>query len=288
MPKKYRKDSFLDLILDIVLMVGTLLIFYMALLYFTDKAQFWNWFIYGIIIIIAIIGFILLKRYLDKVKKKKKEERFLERKFKILKDIQNSNQMEYLNNFISRFGSETKRGWKYRNYIFDPNRLDDLQQILIKSGVNIEFDDITFILEYLIDQKEQKVTAESISKKPQLFANLSGTDFERLIYRLFEAIGYKVEHIGRPKDQGGDLVINKGPERIVVQAKRYIANNVGNKAVQEAVAARNYYNCNGAIVITSSYFTREAMSLAKANNTRLINKKELQQLLSSYLKEYWA
>jgi len=117
---------------------------------------------------------------------------------------------------------------------------------------------------------------------------LNGTDFERLIYRLFEAIGYKVEHIGHPKDQGGDLIINKGSERIVVQAKRYIASNVGNKAVQEVVAARNYYNCNGAIVITSSYFTREAMSLAKANNTRLINKKELQQLLSSYLKEYWA
>jgi len=287
MPRRYKQDSLLDLVIDIFGMVGLLLFFYMVLLYFTDKAQFWNWFIYGIIIVIAIIGLILLKRYFDKVKKEKQEKRFLERKFKILQDIQNNNQMEYLQNFISRFGSETKRGWEYRNYVFDYNRLEDLEQILIEKGIDIESDDLTFILEYLIDQKEQKVTAESISKKPKLFVNLNGTDFERLIYRLFEAIGYKVEHIGHPKDQGGDLIINKGPERIVVQAKRYIANNVGNKAVQEAVAARNYYNCNGAIVITSSYFTREAMSLAKANNTRLINKKELQQLLSLYLKESW-
>ncbi len=287
MPRRYKQDSFLDLILDIIEVVGTLLIFYMALLYFTDKAKFWNWFIYGIIIIIAIIGFILLNKHFNKVKEKKKEERFLERKFKILKDIKNSNQMEYLNNFISRFGSETKRGWKYRNYIFDPNRLDDLQQILIKNGVDIEFDDITFILEYLIDQKEQKVTAESISEKPQLFTNLSGTDFERLIYRLFESIGYKVEHIGHSKDQGGDLVINRGLERIVIQAKKYIG-NVGNKAVQEVVAARNHYNCNGTIVITSSNFTQEAMALAKTNNVRLINKAELQKLLFSYLKEHWV
>jgi len=154
MARRYKQDSLLDLVIDIFGMVGLLLIFYMALLYFTDKAQFWNWFIYGIIIVIAIIGLILLKRYFDKVKKEKQEKRFLERKFKILQDIQNNNQMEYLQNFISRFGSETKRGWEYRNYVFDYNRLEDLEQILIEKGIDIESDDLTFILEYLIDQKE--------------------------------------------------------------------------------------------------------------------------------------
>jgi restriction system protein len=288
MPRRYKEESFLDIVLDILGPIAGLIFIYMILLYFTDKPKFWQWLIYLIIFTVVIIELIFLKKHLNKKIEERKEKLFLERKFQILKDLQKSNQIEYLNNFISRFGTETKKGLKYRNYVFDYDRLYDLQMILSNKGINLEFDDLIFILKYLIDQKEQKVTAESISQKPQLFANLDEADFEKLNYRLFEAMGYKVEHIGHPKDQGGDLIINKGPERIVVQAKRYLNQAVGNKAVQEAVAARNYYNCNGAIVVASSDFTQEAIALARANNTQLISKKELQILLANYLKESWA
>ncbi len=288
MARRYKKESFLDIVLDIAEPITALLFIYMLILYFTDKPKFWHWFMYLIIFTVVIIELIFLKKHLNKKIEERKEKQFLERKFQILKDLQKSNQLEYLNNFISRFGSETKKGLKYRNYVFDYDRLYDLQTILSNKGINLEFDDLIFILKYLIDQKEQKVTAESISQRPQLFANLDDADFEKLNYRLFEAMGYKVEHIGHPKDQGGDLIINKGSERIVVQAKRYLNQMVGNKAVQEAVAARNYYNCNGAIVVASFDFTQEAISLARSNNTKLINKRELQELLSTYLKENWA
>jgi len=288
MPRRYKEESFLDIVLDILGPIAGLIFIYMILLYFTDKPKFWQWLIYLIIFTVVIIELIFLKKHLNKKIEERKEKLFLERKFQILKDLQKSNQIEYLNNFISRFGTETKKGLKYRNYVFDYDRLYDLQMILSNKGINLEFDDLIFILKYLIDQKEQKVTAESISQKPQLFANLDDADFEKLICRLFEAMGYKVEHIGHPKDQGGDVIINKGPERIVIQAKRYINGMVGNDAVQEVVAARNYYNCNGAIVVASSDFTQEAIALARANNTHLINKKELQILLANYLKESWA
>jgi len=288
MPRRYKEESFLDIVLDIAGPITALLFIYMLILYFTNKPKFWHWLSYLIIFALAIIGLIFLKKYLNKVKEERKEKQFLERKFQILKDLEKSNQIEYLNNFILRFGSETKKGLKYRNYVFDYDRLYDLQTILSNKSIHLEFNDLIFILKYLIDQKEQKVTAESISCKPQLFANLSDTEFEKLNYRLFEAIGYKVEHTGHPKDQGGDLIINKGPERIVIQAKRYLNQMVGNKAVQEVVAARNYYNCNGAIVVASSDFTQEAIALARSNNTKLINKQELQRLLSTYLKENWA
>lgn len=288
MAKQHKQESWLDLLLDIAPPIGGLFGLYLMYLYLVDKNKLKQLIIYLVVIAIAIIIFALFKKYINKIKEQKVEALFLEHRTQILDAIQKAGRMEYLNNFITRFGSETKRGWRYRDYVFDWNRLDDLLEILNRRGVNINDDDLRFVLKYLIDKREQQVTEEGISTKPQLFANLDSADFERLLYRLFESMGYKIEHVGHPKDQGADLILNRGAERIVVQAKRFIGTPVGNKAVQEAVAARNYYNCNGAIVATSSNLTQEAINLAKSNNVYLINRKELQNLLLNYLKEYWA
>ena len=284
----YTEDKIAKVIRDLLIKISIIFFIYMVFLYFTDKSKFWHWLTYLFIFCFIMIILLVIIRYLRDKKEEDARRQFLEHRKQILDNLEKNNQIEYLNNFILRFGTETKKGHRYRNYVFDYNRLFDLQKILSDKGINLEFDDLIFVLEYLIDQKELKVTAESISQKPQLFANLDHADFEKLICRLFDAMGYKVEHIGHPKDQGGDIIINRGSERIVIQAKRYIDRMVGNDAVQEVVAARNYYNCNGAIVIASSDFTPEAIALARANNTQLINKKELQMLLANYLKENWA
>ena len=82
------------------------------------------------------------------------------------------------------------------------------------------------------------------------------------------------------------MVLNKGPERILIQAKRY-TNNIGNGAVQEAVAAKKYYDCSKSVLIGSANFTSGAIELAKANDVRLLGKKELQELIQKNLKESW-
>ena len=117
---------------------------------------------------------------------------------------------------------------------------------------------------------------------------MNGSDFERLLYRLYEAMGYSVQLSGKVGDQGGDLIATKNQERILIQAKCYINSTVGNSAVQEAVAARNYYDCNRAVVVTTSVFTREATELAKTNGVELVPKDMLQKLLLDYLKESWS
>lgn len=288
MAKRYKQDSWLDLFWDIGSIVLGLFMVYMFFLYFLNRNRFNQWLKYLIVIGIGILLAKIAKGFLENIQYRKREKLAKEHKAKLLEIIQSTGQIEYLNNFINRFGASTKKGWDYRGYSFDWDRLDDLLYILNKRGISVSREDLFFILEYLIDKKEQKVTEESISLKPQLFANLDSADFEKLLYRLFEAMDYKVEHVGHPKDQGADLILNRGAERIVAQAKRFIDTPVGNKAVQEAVAARNYYNCNGTIVATSSNFTKEAIDLAKANNVYLIDRKELQDLLLKYLKEYWA
>lgn len=69
-------------------------------------------------------------------------------------------------------------------------------------------------------------------------------------------------------DYGADLVIQKADRQTVIQAKRYNS-NVGDKAIQEAVAAKEYYKCNQGMVVTNSYYSQQAKKLATANRVEL-------------------
>ena len=52
------------------------------------------------------------------------------------------------------------------------------------------------------------------------------------------------------------------------------------KAIQEAVASINYYSCNKAMVISNSYFTKNARELASSNSVELWDRDKLIELLS--------
>jgi HJR/Mrr/RecB family endonuclease len=134
---------------------------------------------------------------------------------------------------------------------------------------------------------EEALVRESISLTPKQFNDFSGSDFENLLYRMFVAMGYAVQKIGKVGDQGGDLVANVSGQRILIQAKRYTG-AVGNGAVQEAVAAQRFYDCNRAMVVTNSSFTREAIELAKVDDVELVGGGKLSEMLLQYLKESWS
>jgi restriction system protein len=103
---------------------------------------------------------------------------------------------------------------------------------------------------------------------------LNGEDFERYLEILFKKLGYQVRRTTYQGDYGADLILRRGDEEISVQAKRY-NRSVGVKAVQEAVTAKDYYGCNKAMVVTNSYFSRQAKTLAKANRVELWDRNEL-------------
>ena len=110
---------------------------------------------------------------------------------------------------------------------------------------------------------------------------LSGKEFEQYLEILFKTLGYQVKRTPYQGDYGADLILRQGDEKTVVQAKRY-KRSVGVKAVQEAVASKEYYRCDKAMVVTSSYFSRQAQTLAKANQVKLWDRDELvARLISS-------
>lgn len=94
---------------------------------------------------------------------------------------------------------------------------------------------------------------------------MTGIDFEYFLYHKFKERKYKVKLTPVTGDYGADLILYKNWEKTVVQAKRH-QSGVGIKAVQEVIGSIAYYGADKGIVITNSYFTPNAINLAKAND----------------------
>jgi len=261
----------------------TIYVLYLFSLWFTDKENFYRWVAYGLVVLILIITGMFLYYKIRAKKKGKKIE-------KLKRIIKEKNLEEYINNFISNYGlgkqEKRQKSWNHRNYSIAKYRIDDLLKFLNEKNISFSDNDIRLLLKEYIDERDYRKMKESQGTPNYYFKDINGTDFEILLCRLYEKIGYAVQHTGKRGDQGSDLVITKKGKRIIVQAKKY-KNSVNNKAIQEAVAAKGIYNCSSSTVVTTSNFTSAARELAKANNVYLINGKKLRELLLYYLKENW-
>jgi restriction system protein len=105
----------------------------------------------------------------------------------------------------------------------------------------------------------------------------SGDDFEVLIGEQLEDGGWHVRRTGKSGDQGADLVAEKNGVCVAVQCKLY-AQPVGNKAVQEALAAQRYYATDHAAVVSNAAFTRSATRLARSASVLLLHPSDLDRL----------
>ncbi len=110
---------------------------------------------------------------------------------------------------------------------------------------------------------------------------MDGFEFESFISLLFTNMGYNTVVTKGSGDQGIDVLAEKNGVKIGIQAKCY-SNNVTNKAIQEVTAALKHYQCSKGIVVTNSYFTDSAVTLAKSNDIVLwdrdILKRKIEEL----------
>jgi restriction endonuclease Mrr len=104
--------------------------------------------------------------------------------------------------------------------------------------------------------------------------HLSGEEFEAYIAKLLRSQGYEVVGTPRTGDQGADLIAKKDGRKIVIQAKRY-QGVVGNRAVQEVIAAVQFYGGTEGWVVTNSTFTASAKALAQKSNIKLIRSADI-------------
>lgn len=97
---------------------------------------------------------------------------------------------------------------------------------------------------------------------------MTGTEFEEFIAKLFNSMGYYSSTTKASGDQGIDVIAEKNGIKYGIQAKCY-SGAVGNSAVQEAAAGKQFYGCDKVIVVTNNSFTKSAIKLAEANGVIL-------------------
>ena len=173
----------------------------------------------------------------------------------------------------------------------DDQMLEVLKEILIEKGFLILFGNSLETLKGIVEKTEKEIELEIFEKKLldedtqrttlTDLDSISGYEFEYFLKNLFSKMGCQVEQTRLSGDQGADLVVVKFGEKTVIQAKRS-NNKIGNKAVQEIMAAISLYKARKGMVITNNYFTPAAVELANANNIELIGRDALEELINKH------
>ena len=114
---------------------------------------------------------------------------------------------------------------------------------------------------------------------------MEGHDFEYFCAGLLEKRGYKdVEVTTGSRDYGVDILAKKDGISFAIQCKCY-STPVGVKAVQEAYAGRDYYDCMIGVVLTNQYFTAPAIEAAAKLKILLWDRTYLENMMEE---ELWA
>ncbi len=112
--------------------------------------------------------------------------------------------------------------------------------------------------------------------------------FEKLVVDLLLKMGYgEFGRVTSPTNDGGiDGIINEdrlGINKIAIQAKRFAKGNViGRPEIHKFAGALNEKGLNKGVFITTSSFTRDAISSAKHQSIVLIDGEKLANLMIEY------
>lgn len=123
-------------------------------------------------------------------------------------------------------------------------------------------------LESVVGTKK-KITISLQSKNP--------LDYEKQIANKLKQSGFNAHATKGSGDQGADVLADKNGVKFAIQCKMY-SKPVGNKAVQEANTARDFYKCDYAVVVTNAGYTKSARQAANACNVILLNENQLDKL----------
>ena len=116
-----------------------------------------------------------------------------------------------------------------------------------------------------------------VSQRPSRFrfrkplSRMTGLEYESEAARWLKQNGYhQVKVTPASNDYGADITARDRVGRLwVFQCKLY-SSTLGNKPVQEVVAAKAHYGASCAAVITNSTLSKAAQQLARENNVKII------------------
>jgi HJR/Mrr/RecB family endonuclease len=281
-------DEIGEFLFKIFFVCTVLTIVYLIYLYTNESSEFWSVLFFYVTPVYSALSLVFILH----VKKVNNRKHYLT---SVAQNMFEDKELHsFVNQYLLNYGKDkSKQSWEYRKNYFSDQSLQEFSEIIVKKGFKISnknTDNVKSIIQQFIDLNESKLLRQTLEAKTiNSYDDFKkdGVDFEILIARLYEAMGYTSKRIGKAGDQGGDVIAAKDGKIIAVQAKFY-KGSVGNKAVQEAYAALGFYGCTSATVVTTSSFTRSAVDLARSLDVELIDGRKLRTLLLEHLQESWS
>lgn len=116
--------------------------------------------------------------------------------------------------------------------------------------------------------------ADALTVK-KIFSNdvlLMHRSFEFQVGEYFKNLGYEVDVTQAVGDWGVDVFLQKGDEKIAVQAKNYgvCRTRVSRKDLMELYGAMAYFDCHRAVLVYNGRMTNEAEMVAKKLNIQCL------------------
>ena len=103
---------------------------------------------------------------------------------------------------------------------------------------------------------------------------MTPVEFEGACAAVLRSLGWDASTTQGSGDQGADVIATKNGRRLVIQCKLYTG-VVGNKSIQEVIAAKVFYRADLAAVVCNSGYTRSATTLAAASGVQALTYPEL-------------
>ncbi len=139
---------------------------------------------------------------------------------------------------------------------------------------------IIIVFGMITSAAQKKVKIDYISKfQIEDVDMMSGREFEKFVATLLKLHGYtNISTTPYSGDHGVDILAKKDSVSYAIQCKRY-QGRVGNKAIQEVFTGQHYYKSDIAVIVTNSYFTRQAIQEASRLKVKLWDRAEVIKLL---------
>lgn len=199
-------------------------------------------------------------RYIDSILPNRETDESTKFLVQYIKKILDCNEIESIDNFkmIAIFTYHIMDKGYTKEQLYFPRCFDQIIKIFDTIRIQTSKEKIKNQLKGNVKKQESNYTIDDVDL-------MNGNEFEHFICELFNKMGYKSNVTKQSGDQGLDVIAVKNGKRIGIQAKCY-SYTVGNSAVQEVVAGKNFYHCDKVLVITNNYFTSSAKELAQVND----------------------
>ena len=133
--------------------------------------------------------------------------------------------------------------------------------------------EISAIIETLLEEEKPHLEELTIGFHKDILPE----DYEKYCGELLKKSGWLIKYTKATGDQGVDVIAEKNGLKVIIQCKRY-NNPVGNKAVQEALAGKEFEGADYGVVVTSATFTKSAEHLASKTGILLMHHNMLSEI----------